>query len=184
MGNRYVVGGRDQEVADFVLSLNPMMELGEYPYTAIGQVNGQGHIIGGIVLTAYIKTDVQVHVAGIGNWLTRRFLGESFRHIFHKLGCVRCTGLVAETNVRAQRFDEGLGFVHEGTMRRYLPNGDDARIYGMLREECRWLNSGVIDGRKRDATEKRNPTVASLQRGAGPEQRQPVHARLGNRRTH
>jgi hypothetical protein len=181
MGRRYTVGGRDEDVANFVLSMNPMMELGEYPYTAIGQVNEQGIIIGGCVITNYTKRDCHGHLAGQGNWLTRRFLGECFRHIFIKLGCVRCTGIVAESNLRAQRFDEGLGFIHEGTLRRFLPNGEDAMIYGMLREECRWLNVGVLDGTKRNPASRIGPTVAALQRSTGPEQRTRITAHLGPR---
>lgn len=143
MGNK-VVGGMDEEVAQFVLSMNPIMSLDDTPFTAIGQLNSRGEIVGGAVFTNYTGRDIHGHLAGKGNWLTRRFLGECFRYIFVHLGCARTTGIVAASNIRAQRFDESMGFVYEGTLRKFLPNDEDAYVYGMLREECRWLRTGML----------------------------------------
>jgi hypothetical protein len=166
----------DEQVAEFVLRLNPIMSLDDTPYTAIGQMNMAGVLVGGCVFTNYTKRDIHGHLAGVGNWLTRRFLGECFRYIFQTLGCVRATGIVAASNIRAQRFDESLGFVYEGTLRQFLPNGEDAYIYGMLREECRWLNVGVM----KNDPQRAKAHVAKLD--AGPSLRPgPSIARLAAR---
>jgi hypothetical protein len=37
-------------------------------------------------------------------------------------------------------------------VRKILPNGDDLIVYGMLREECRFLNVGRFHGRKQFST--------------------------------
>jgi RimJ/RimL family protein N-acetyltransferase len=49
------------------------------------------------------------------------------------------TGLVRVDNIEARRFDENLGFVQEGIIRRGADDGTDMILYGMLKEECRWL---------------------------------------------
>jgi RimJ/RimL family protein N-acetyltransferase len=81
--------------------------------------------------------------------LSRHFLKEAFRYPFEQLCVDRITGLVPARNLEAQRFDEHLGFVLEGRARRALPDGDDLLIYGMLREECRWITQEQHDGRQR-----------------------------------
>lgn len=164
MGSKHVVGAMDEAVATWVCAQIPGMDLGDTPYTAIGQLDGLGNIVGGAVFNNYTRRDIHIHVAGISpRWLTRRFLGECFRYVFLGLGCRRCTGLVAASNSRAQRFDEGLGFVYEGTLRGYLADDEDCLIYGMLREECRWLAVGELHGSKRQLRPA-GPTIAGLQR--------------------
>jgi hypothetical protein len=86
-------------------------------------------------------------------WLCKAFLGEGFRYPFEQLGCRRVTGLVPGKNKAAQSFDEHLGFTQEGCARKILPDGDDLIIYGMLREECRFLNVGRNHGRKQHSTD-------------------------------
>jgi RimJ/RimL family protein N-acetyltransferase len=157
----------DEEVARFVLSKNPIMSLDDTPYTAIGQMNTAGVLVGGCVFTNYTQRDIHGHLAGVGNWLTRRFLGECFRYIFQTLGCVRATGLVAASNIRAQQFDESLGFKYEGTLRKFLPNDEDCYVYGMLREECRWLNVGVMRNDNPRSPTAGAPHVARLTAGPG-----------------
>ena len=53
---------------------------------------------------------------------------------FEQLGCERITGLVLEDNKAARKFDEGVGFQLEGTIRK-AHQGKNILIYGLLREE-------------------------------------------------
>jgi len=48
---------------------------------------------------------------------------------------------VPVANMRARRLVEGAGFVLEGLVRSAAPDGGDVLIYGMLKEECRWVSS-------------------------------------------
>jgi hypothetical protein len=54
-------------------------------------------------------------------------------------------------------------------VRSILPNGDDLIIYGMLREECRFLNVGRFYGRKQFSTrdERWQREAAGLQPARG-----------------
>lgn len=85
--------------------------------------------------------DCQMHVAAKpgAKWASREFLYHAFNYPFNVLGCRRVTGLVKVDNIAAQKFDEKIGFVKEGVLRRAIDN-QDAIIYGMLKEECKWLD--------------------------------------------
>jgi RimJ/RimL family protein N-acetyltransferase len=148
---KFILAGEDEMVADWVADRVPEMEIGDSPYTAIGLVNDGGVLVGGVVYTNYTRTDIHMHIALTGRRvLTRWFIGECFRYPFVQLGVKRVTGLVAASNEAARRFDEHMGFKQEGVLRHYMPDGDDCIVYGMLREECRWLTAGVVkNGRRR-----------------------------------
>lgn len=62
-----------------------------------------------------------------------------FGYPFLQLGCRRVTANVASNNHKSKRLVERLGFKHEGTLRENVGEGIDMLVYGMLREECRWI---------------------------------------------
>jgi RimJ/RimL family protein N-acetyltransferase len=175
---KYAIGDRDrdEEIAKFICE-RTAMDLGDTPYTCIGQIDQSGVLVGGVLFNNYTQRDIHAHIAGDGQWLSRRFLGECFRYVFHHLGCDRVTGLVAASNSHALDFDQKLGFIYEGTLRRYLPGGEDCIVLGMLREECRWLNVGVLsNGRK----QRQSATTAASHQRTGPAAA-PVYAGLRQR---
>lgn len=49
-------------------------------------------------------------------------------------------------NEAAQSALSGMGFTYEGNMRGAYPSGADALIYGMLRQECRWIDGFSREG--------------------------------------
>jgi RimJ/RimL family protein N-acetyltransferase len=151
---RRIIGNQDERVARWVAARMPIFEFGSTPYTAIGLADQTGALLAGVVYQNYTKTDIHMHVAALPGkrWCCRAFIGEGFRYPFEQLGCRRVTGLVPAKNLEAQHFDEHLGFVLEGRVRDILPDGDDLIIYGMLREECRWLEVGRNHGRKQYST--------------------------------
>lgn len=105
---------------------------------AIGVVRG-GQLVGGCVYHDYSVHDIRVSWASIDRqWLSRDVLHALFAYPFVQLGCVRITAAVSRRNKRSRKICEGLGFKFEGVMRKGF--GDrDAMIYGMLREECKFL---------------------------------------------
>jgi hypothetical protein len=155
MGGKFLLAHQDAMVAQWVSARIPIFEYGSTPYTALGWMNAAGMILAGVVYQNYIRgTDIHMHVAALPGkrWLSRFFLGECFRYPFEQLGCRRVTGLVPASNTAAARFDEHLGFTAEGRLRQIMPDGDDLLIYGMLREECRFLKVGLHYGRKQFST--------------------------------
>lgn len=83
-------------------------------------------------------SDVEVHYGGEPGFLRKQFLRALARYVFVQLGCDRLTGRIPANRPDAIKLGERLGFTHEGTLRR-AHAGTDILIYGMLKEECRWL---------------------------------------------
>lgn len=106
----------------------------------------EGKLIAGVVFNMYTEASICMHVAAEPGkrWMTREYLWRCFAYPFLQLNCNRVTGLVREDNLEAQRFDEHLGFKREGLIRKGCVDGSNLILYGMLKEECRWL--GVRHG--------------------------------------
>jgi len=100
-----------------------------------------GELIAGVVYNWYTGPSISIHVAAEPGrrWLNRDFLFRVFAYPFLQLSCNRVTGLVRVDNLDAQRFDEHLGFVREGIIRQGAEDKTDFILYGMLKDECRWL---------------------------------------------
>lgn len=99
-----------------------------------------GRIVGGVVYTMYTGNGIMMNVAGgYKGWINRAFIRAAFAYPFKQLGCTRVSGLVRADNYAAQQFDERLGFKREGLVRRGDDDGTDLIMYGMLREECKWI---------------------------------------------
>lgn len=127
----------DEEIAEWV-RLQLGMETGFGPSSAIGAVR-DGKLIAGVVYFCYRHPNIEMAIAAISpKWATKTTLKAFFDYPFNELKCNRVTVLVDSDNKEVRRFDERLGFVREGTLREANPNGD-AEIYGMLKNECRWI---------------------------------------------
>jgi RimJ/RimL family protein N-acetyltransferase len=107
---------------------------------AIG-VERDSKLIAAVVYDRYSGNDICMHVAAEpgARWATKEAMFRFFAYPFLQLGCSRVTGLVGAENAAARKFDEHVGFVNEGTMRRGMADGTDLIVYGMLRDECRWI---------------------------------------------
>lgn len=133
-----VIYGEDARVAKWVGDLvNENYAAGS---AAIG-LEQDGELIAGVVFDLYTGPSISMHVAAIPGkrWMTKDFLWRCFAYPFLQLQCNRITGLVRADNLVAQKFDEHLGFKREGLLRKAAADGTDYVLYGMLREECRWL---------------------------------------------
>jgi len=74
-------------------------------------------------------------------WQSRRYIRALFSYAFEQLGCLRVTTFAPVANSKATSLNERIGFVREGIMRK-AHLGGDLVIFGMLRDECKWLNYG------------------------------------------
>lgn len=109
-------------------------------YNALGLVKN-GKLMAGVIYNCYEGANVNMHVGAIdgAKWLTQEFLFAAFDYPFNQLKKRRVTAFMNENNDKAIGFVENLGFTYEGRMRNYF-RINDAVIYGMLREECRFLD--------------------------------------------
>ncbi len=75
-------------------------------------------------------------------WATRQSLKTIAEYVFNTLNLCRISGYSIEgISDIAGKFLLKLGFQHEGTIRRGRRIGDsfyNVKIYGLLKEECKW----------------------------------------------
>lgn len=108
--------------------------------SAIGVVNEAGKMIAAAVFCNFKGHDVEIGFASTDpRWAQRGVIRAIFNYVFNQLGCVRLTTITAETNLRARKLDEGLGFKLEGVHPNGMAPGVTAISYGMQKDECRWL---------------------------------------------
>lgn len=92
------------------------------------------------VVAAEFKTWFDVHFnAAVADpsFMSKRLLAAIFRTLFSR--AIRITALIEPGNERAIKNARQLGFIYEGFLRMGVEGRRDALIFGMLREDCRWL---------------------------------------------
>jgi RimJ/RimL family protein N-acetyltransferase len=137
---RYVSG---PAVVEWVSSI---LDVGDFgPAIGIGTLDHNDELIAGVLYNGYTKNNICMHIASNGSrrWMTKAFLWMCFDYPFSQLGCTRVTGLVDETNLEAQHFNERLGFTLETRLEKACEQGD-LLIYRMWRHECRFLTGRVL----------------------------------------
>ena len=133
-----LVFGRDAEIAEFVRARAPHAENGFDRYTTIG-IARDGQLICGVVYNEYRTHSIHASIASSDpRWADRRTLRAIFSYPFVQLGCGRITTYCGASMLSVRRFNERLGFTQEGLLRRGFGD-DDCVVFGMLREECRWI---------------------------------------------
>jgi RimJ/RimL family protein N-acetyltransferase len=108
--------------------------------TAIGIADDRG-LVAGVVYNQFDFPDVRATIASTTpRWCSRTALHAIFWYPFEQLKYQRITAVTESTNQPVMAFLCKLGFSQEGVLRQRFTTGD-AVIYGMLRDECRWLRA-------------------------------------------
>lgn len=144
MKRRVVVINRDDIVRPFMEDI--LQNPGGFGVgVGIGLAEVDDETMSGQLLAAtwyegFNGANINMHVAAIpgGRWMTREFLRAVFIYPFETCKVKRVTGLVAESNTAARRFDEHIGFTLETRLKDATPDGD-LLVYRMFKDECRWL---------------------------------------------
>lgn len=162
-----------------------MGKLGEpavKPYRGIGLEDDRRRLVAGVVFNGYNGANVDITVYGPG-YIGRRELRAVFGYAFGALKATRITARTKRKNVlHSKGILERIGFVREGKATAYYGQGraNDAMVYRMLRQECRWIGEqhgrtkgarSESDGRRASADEPRNGYYPSR-----PEQHESGHA--------
>ena len=96
-------------------------------------------IIGAVLYHRFRWPDIEMGIYTTDkSWCTRNILKSMFSYPFFQLGCARVTAVTDPSKPEVCKFIERLGFVREGRLRNALPHGDQI-IFGMTRDECRWI---------------------------------------------
>lgn len=103
--------------------------------------DARGEVLVALVYNNLAHPNIAMHVAARKGalWCKAEILYHIFAYPFEDLQCARVTAPVLSNNMRSRKLVESLGYTLEGTLRRAAPDGSDWLLYGMLKEECRWL---------------------------------------------
>lgn len=139
-----VLYGADKDIIEMVRQRIPQAHEGfGKDAVALGVVR-HGKLLGGAVFDQFTEYQGQRNIvmsAAFDSpaWCTRKTMRRLYGYPFLQLGCRRMTTITRADNVAARSADERMGFKQEGVIRCYFPGDVDAILYGMLREECRWI---------------------------------------------
>ena len=142
-----LVLGKDDVIADFVVSLIPWVD-SFGPCRAIGIIRRE-RLVGGFVFHNYRPQYRSVEFSGGFTepyWPSRDVFRSLCQYGYLQLGCDRAYSLTPKHNKPARKFLEWAGFKLEGCARKGFGRYD-AMIYGMLRNECRWLERQEENGK-------------------------------------
>ncbi len=106
--------------------------------TAIGKLDDQGNLIAGVLYEDWNGAHIVCHIAGEGNWASRRFLNVIFDYPFNQLKVKRITVPVGSTNIKSIHLVTRMGFALESTLAQAIPDGD-LHLFRMFRSECQYL---------------------------------------------
>lgn len=136
-----LVLGHDTEIGEFVARRIKHMHGAKFVnFTTMGIIR-RGELIGGIIFHDHqpeYKSVVVSYAFDRPSWASPSVLASISQYVFVQLGCQRMATYTPRKNKRSRKFVEGVGFKLEGCARKALGT-DDAMVYGMLRNECRWL---------------------------------------------
>ena len=111
--------------------------------TAISGFVEDEEILGVIVFSDYDGNNIFIHLAlDDPRVCQRRFIKLMFDYCFNQAGCNRVTATCDNNYDRIKKLIEGVGFEKEGVLKSMMKIKDDyvdAAVYGMLKENCRWV---------------------------------------------
>lgn len=143
------IHNQDKRIADWV---SDKIENGQgffKDYAAIGFENEHDNeLVVGVVYTNYHpKISIEMSVAAVNKkiWAKRENLAIFFKYPFIHLGVRRVSALISARNEKTTKLVRNLGFHLEGIIRNGCADGGDLLLFGMLKEECRYIK-GNYDG--------------------------------------
>lgn len=134
-----VLFGADDAVKAFVGSRLPFRQNSFGDSTALGVIR-HGQLVGGVVFHNYRGHDIEISIASATPlWASKKTFATLYGYPFNQLGVARITCITSRKNKVVRRLAEASGFKLEGTHRKAFDGQIDAMSYGLLREDCRWL---------------------------------------------
>lgn len=134
----------------------PTYDFRQQMASAIGVVTGN-KLVAVCVYHTFRKQVPDIEMTIIADtplWCTKGAVKFLLAYPFEQLGCARVTALIGRKNRRSRRMVEGLGWKLEGTCRRAWDGRQDCMVYGLLKDECKWLKPAAPNKEVSDGQEK------------------------------
>lgn len=141
-GGRFIVAGDPRLMGWVARRITTVPNDYVWPQAeVIGLTNGS-EMLAAMIVHDYVPAfrNCQITFAAASpKWATKSSIRALLRYPFEQLGCRRVTTIIPARNVRAIRFNEGIGFKREGVI-RFGAGDQDEVILGLLKEEApTWL---------------------------------------------
>jgi hypothetical protein len=104
--------------------------------------------VAGVLYEDFNGVNIVCHIAGVGNWADRRFLGIIFDYPFNQLKVRRITVPVNGDNLKSQELVTHMGFVLESRLEKATLNSD-LLLYRLFKGECKYLNGKYAESVKK-----------------------------------
>ena len=136
-----LVWGADRAIADWVAEKLDCAN-SWVSYRSIGVLSrDSSQLIAGVVYHGYTGSDVIQSIAATSPmWARPEVIRGLLAYPFETLKCRRTTALISESNTRSWKTMQRIGFQQEGRMRQGGDNGEDLLVFGLTRDECRWID--------------------------------------------
>lgn len=121
---------------------------------------GADGIRGVISFDKITTTDAEMQAVGATGFMSRRLLQYAGDLMFGVYGLKRITAYMRPANTYLHAVAKRAGFVEEGRIRKFYPDGVDAVIFGLLKEDYPY------HGRFQQTSEDSGPTAANSVAGA------------------
>ena len=108
------------------------------PFRALGFLADDHRPLAAFVFT---KSDADMELTAYAErgGITRGVIRFIANYVFNQNGCRRLTVRTKKRNRRVLKLAPRYGFKYEGIQRHFYAD-DDAVVFGMLRDNCRWLS--------------------------------------------
>ncbi len=134
-----IVTGYDGQIREWVSHELGIEKVGGDKFSALGIMHDNA-LIGGAVYHDYQRHNIEMSLATTDKrWCTRKILKGLLSYPFEQLGVVRVGAMCSKKNRQMRSILERIGFKMEGCARKAFDGKNDAIIYSMLNNECRWL---------------------------------------------
>jgi RimJ/RimL family protein N-acetyltransferase len=152
-------GDKTEMVAEYISSRVSGMGRRFVPgtYQAFAFISDVGEFVGGCIVAnlraGQYGNDCEISCAAETSMAFRPHVCTAvFDYVFGQLDCTRLTAITTKRNKRTRAFLQALGFMLEGNARRGYDGKRDALIFGLLREDCRYLGAGGPNGKRHTGT--------------------------------
>ena len=136
-----LVAGHDETVNAWLTKFYGVF-VAQHPRQILGVVDRDGVLRGAFVLTSQSEASAELHVYGRTSNDTWKSL---FALAFLDYGLSRLEVRTRRGNRTIKRNAPKFGFRFEGVARSHYGPGrtNDALVYGMTEDQCRWINHGL-----------------------------------------
>jgi hypothetical protein len=108
------------------------------PYTAFGFASDDNRPLCAVLFNEFNQSNIEMTIYAEPGGITREVIRYVANYVFVKNNCRRLTVRTKKRNKRVLQLAPRYGFKYECIAKQFFPD-DDAVVFRMLRQECRWL---------------------------------------------